>query len=178
MNKKLKLEELKRISVEEFQKSKKQPIVVVLDNIRSAFNIGSVFRTADALAIERLVLCGITARPPHREIYKTALGASESVCWTYSESTMNAIDGLKSEGFVILSLEQVSNSTSLNDFIPESSAKYALVIGNEVEGVDQAVIDASNFCIEIPQFGTKHSLNVSVSTGIALWDIINKIKRA
>tara|TARA_B110001469_G_C9621485_1_gene309744 strand:+ start:1251 stop:1787 length:537 start_codon:yes stop_codon:yes gene_type:complete len=178
MNKKLKLEELNRISVSEFKSAEKFPVVVVLDNIRSAFNIGSIFRTADALAIESVYLCGITATPPHREIYKTALGASESVDWKYFQNTMDSISALKKNGFIILSLEQVEDSLMLDNFISTKDSKYALVIGNEVDGVMQEVIDSSDVCIEIPQYGTKHSYNVSVSAGIALWDIIGKIKRA
>lgn len=178
MNKKLKLEELNRISVTEFKSSEKHPVVVVLDNIRSAFNIGSIFRTADALAIEGVCLCGITATPPHREIYKTALGASESVEWNYFKNTLDAISDLKNKGYQILSLEQVEDSVMLDEFESGANSKYALVVGNEVDGVMQEVIDGSDFCIEIPQYGTKHSFNVSVSAGIALWDIIGKIKRA
>lgn len=178
MNKKLKLEELNRISISEFKSAKKIPVVVVLDNIRSAFNIGSVFRTADALAVKGVFLCGITATPPHREIFKTALGASDSVDWKYFKNTIDSINELKRRGYEILSLEQVENSVILNEFEPSANSKYALVVGNEVDGVLQEVIDNSDICLEIPQFGTKHSLNVSVSTGIALWDIINKIKRA
>ena len=178
MNKKLKLEELNRISVTEFKSSEKHPVVVVLDNIRSAFNIGSIFRTADALAIEGVCLCGITATPPHREIYKTALGASESVEWNYFKNTLDAISELKKKGYQILSLEQVEDSVMLDEFESSVNSKCALVVGNEVDGVMQEVIDSSDVCIEIPQYGTKHSFNVSVSAGIALWDIIGKIKRA
>ncbi|MFT6440796.1 MAG: tRNA G18 (ribose-2'-O)-methylase SpoU [Salibacteraceae bacterium] len=178
MNKKLKLEELNRISVSEFKSAEKFPVVVVLDNIRSAFNIGSIFRTADALAIESVYLCGITATPPHREIYKTALGASESVDWKYFQNTMDSISALKKNGFIILSLEQVEDSLMLDNFISTKDSKYAVVVGNEVDGVMQEVIESSDVCIEIPQYGTKHSYNVSVSAGIALWDIIGKIKRA
>lgn len=178
MNKKLKLEELNRISVTEFKSSEKHPVVVVLDNIRSAFNIGSIFRTADALAIEGVYLCGITATPPHREIYKTALGASESVEWNYFKNTLDAISELKKKGYQILSLEQVEDSVMLDEFESSVNSKCALVVGNEVDGVMQEVIDSSDVCIEIPQYGTKHSFNVSVSAGIALWDIIGKIKRA
>jgi len=177
MNKKLKLEELNRISVSEFKSAEKFPVVVVLDNIRSAFNIGSIFRTADALAIEGVYLCGITATPPHREIYKTALGASESVDWKYFQNTMDSISELKKNGFIIISLEQVEDSLMLDNFVSTKDSKYALVVGNEVDGVMQEVIDSSDVCIEIPQYGTKHSYNVSVSAGIALWDIIGKIKR-
>lgn len=178
MNKKLKLEELNRKTVSEFKNACKSPIIMVLDNIRSAFNIGSIFRTADALGIEAVYLCGITATPPHREIYKTALGASESVDWEYYESTLNAVSELQNKGFKVLSLEQVENSLMLDKFKPIKETRYALVVGNEVQGVQQEVIDTSDVCLEIPQYGTKHSYNVSVSAGIALWDITGKIKRA
>ena len=149
MNKKLKLEELNRISVSEFKSAEKFPVVVVLDNIRSAFNIGSIFRTADALAIESVYLCGITATPPHREIYKTALGASGSVDWKYFQNTMDSISELKKNGFIILSLEQVEDSLMLDNFVSTKDSKYALVVGNEVDGVMQEVIDSSDVCIEM-----------------------------
>ncbi len=178
MNKKLKLEELNRISVDKFKFLEKHPIVVVLDNIRSAYNIGSVFRTADALALEKIYLCGITATPPHREIYKTALGATDSVEWQYEQETLDAVNHLKQKGYMLLCLEQVENSVMLQDFTPQSNRKYALIVGNEVDGVMQQVVNNSDVCIEIPQFGTKHSLNVSVSAGMALWDILWKIKKA
>lgn len=178
MNKKLKLEELNRITIEAFKQEQKFPLTLVLDNIRSGYNIGAVFRTCDALAMEQVILCGITAQPPHREIRKTALGASESVRWSYAEDTIEAIVALKKQGYTILALEQVTDSVSLLDFAPEADQKYALVVGNEVEGVKQEVIDLADVCLEIPQFGTKHSLNVSVSAGIAMWDIFSKTKKA
>lgn len=174
--KKLSLDELGRISVEEYKNTSKSSIVVVLDNIRSQHNIGSIFRTADAFRIEKIYLCGITAQPPSREIQKTALGATESVNWQYFEKTLEAIKKLKEDGFLILSIEQVSNSLSLIDFIPEKDKKYAIVFGNEVNGVQQEIIDKSDNCIEIPQFGTKHSFNVSVTAGIVIWELFNKLK--
>lgn len=174
--KKLSLNELGRISVEEYKNSLKTSIVVVLDNIRSQHNIGSIFRTADAFRIEKIYLCGITAQPPSREIQKTALGATESVNWQYFENTIDAVEKLKEEGFLIISIEQVSKGLSLVDFMPEKNKKYAVIFGNEVDGVQQEVIDKSDNCIEIPQFGTKHSFNVSVTAGIVMWDLFNKIK--
>ena len=174
--KKLSLNELNRISVNDFKKSEKTPIVIILDNVRSQHNIGSIFRTADAFRIEKIYLCGITACPPSREIQKTALGATESVCWEYIKNTTEIIKSLKADGFVIASIEQVTNSTNLLDFIPEKNKKYAIIFGNEVNGVEQSVIDISDLCIEIPQFGTKHSFNVSVTAGIVIWELFNKIK--
>jgi tRNA G18 (ribose-2'-O)-methylase SpoU len=173
---KLANEELNRISITEYKKTNKIPIVVVLDNIRSLSNIGSVFRTSDAMAVERIVLCGITAKPPHREIHKTALGSTESVDWSYEESTLKAVLNLKQNGYEIISIEQVDQSTELQDFYPNKASKYALVFGNEVNGVEDAVIDQTDACIEIPQWGTKHSLNISVSVGIVLWDMRLKFK--
>ncbi len=173
---KLKNEELNRATVEEFKIANKFPLVLVLDNIRSLSNIGSVFRTSDAFAVDELVLCGITAQPPHREIHKTALGATESVSWRYVESAVEAIQELKDLGYTILSVEQADKSVMLNEFFPKKNVRYALVFGNEVHGVDEAIISLSDACIEIPQWGTKHSLNVSVSAGIVLWDILFKLK--
>jgi len=172
---KLRTGELNRLTVEEFKKSAKIPVTVVLDNIRSLNNVGSVFRTSDALKIEKIVLCGITATPPNKEIHKTALGAEDAVEWSYVEKTEEAIASLKSEGKVICSLEQVEGSSSLIDFTPEKEKHYAIVLGNEVKGVQQKVIDLSDVCIEIPQFGTKHSFNVSVSAGIVLWEVFKKL---
>lgn len=172
---KLKNDELKRLSVEEFKSTKKTPIVIVLDNIRSLNNIGSIFRTADAFKVQELHLCGITATPPHREINKTALGATESVCWKYFESTKESIQALKKDGFIICSIEQAENSISLNKFTPPKGKKIAVVFGHEIKGVEQNVVNISDYCIEIPQFGTKHSFNVTVSAGIVLWDLFNKI---
>ncbi|MBR8535693.1 RNA methyltransferase [Carboxylicivirga sediminis] len=172
---KLRTSELNRLSIEEFKSSSKMPVIVVLDNIRSLNNVGSVFRTSDALKVERIVLCGITATPPHKEIHKTALGAEDAVDWQYFENTEDAIVQLKSEGWVICSLEQVENSTSIIDFAPEKDAKYAIVLGNEVKGVQQKIVNMSDACIEIPQYGTKHSFNVSVSAGIVLWELFRKL---
>lgn len=164
-------EELNRLSVEDFKSAAKKPLVIVLDNIRSLNNIGSVFRTADAFLIEKIYLCGITATPPHREIHKTALGATESVAWEYVENTIDCINQLKSEGYKILSVEQTEGSTMLQNFQPNfTHEKYVLVFGNEVEGVADEVIAVSDYCIEIPQYGTKHSLNISVSVGIVVWE--------
>ncbi len=173
---KLKNSELGRLNVEEFKKTEKIPLIVVLDNIRSLNNIGSVFRTSDAFLIEKIYLCGITAKPPHKEIHKTALGSTESVEWEYVEDTLELIQKLKDSKIKILAIEQAENSTMLQDFTIKSSQKYAVVFGNEVKGVQQEVVSASNYCIEIPQFGTKHSLNISVSAGVVLWDLFNKFK--
>lgn len=172
---KLKNEELGRLTVEEYQTTEKMPIVVVLDNVRSSNNVGSVFRTSDCLGIEKLYLCGITATPPNKDINKTALGATESVCWKHYPTTNQAIDELKAEGYTIMSVEQAENSVALQTFQPQKNQKYALVFGHEVNGVDQAVIDNSHGCIEIPQVGTKHSFNISVSAGIVLWDVFVKM---
>lgn len=172
---KLKNEELDRVEVEAFKKLDKNPVVVVLDNIRSMHNVGSAFRTADAFRAEKIVLCGITAQPPHREINKTALGAAESVDWTYEENTVEAIQKLKKEGYQIFSVEQADKSTRLNEFLPEKDQKCAFVFGNEVFGVEDEVIRVSDGVIEIPQFGTKHSLNVSVSIGVVVWDVLVKL---
>ena len=175
--KKLKLEELGRVDVATFKSTTKTPIVIVLDNIRSMNNIGSVFRSADAFAVEDVYLCGITAQPPHREIEKTALGATESVQWKYFESTHLAIQDLKQNNYLIGSIEQVQNSVSLAKLVVDTQAKYALVFGNEVMGVDQEVINQSNMCIEIPQFGTKHSFNISVTAGIVLWEFYRQLHK-
>lgn len=174
-NKKLKLDELNRPLLEDFAQMPKKPICLVLDNVRSAQNIGSMFRTADAFSLEHIHLTGISATPPNKEILKTALGSTESVEWTHSEDSLSCIQALKQQGYKILSIEQTQNSNMLNAFIPEPNQKYALVMGNEVEGVNQAIIDLSDAVIEIPQFGTKHSLNVSVSAGIVLWDVFSKL---
>jgi tRNA G18 (ribose-2'-O)-methylase SpoU len=177
MNRKLANEELGRIDLESYKNATKTPIVVVLDNIRSLNNIGSVFRTSDAMAVEAVYLCGITAKPPHREINKTALGATESVEWKYFETTELAVQSLKAEGYSILSIEQTEGSIMLNDFDVKQGQKLALVFGHEVYGVEQEIIDLSDAVIEIPQKGTKHSLNISVSTGIVLWDLSSKFER-
>lgn len=168
---KLKVTEMGRMSVAEYQTSEKQPLVVVLDHVRSLYNVGSVFRSSDAFRIEHVFLCGITARPPHPEIHKTALGAEESVPWRYFNQTMDAIVWLKEQGYVVLAVEQCEGSTPLQDFHREVGRKYAVVLGNEVKGVQQEVVDHCDGCLEIPQYGTKHSLNVSVAAGIVLWHL-------
>lgn len=173
---KLKNSELERLDVEAFKKTAKIPLIVVLDNIRSLNNIGSVFRTSDAFLIEKIYLCGITAKPPHKDIHKTALGATESVDWEYVEDTLELIERLKDSKIKILAIEQAENSTKLQDFTVEPNQKYAVVFGNEVKGVQQKVVSASDYCIEIPQFGTKHSLNISVSAGVVLWDLFKKFR--
>jgi len=173
---KLKNSELGRLNVEEFKQTDKIPLIVVLDNIRSLNNIGSVFRTSDAFLIEKIYLCGITAQPPHKDIHKTALGATESVAWEYVEDTLVLVERLKVLKVKILAIEQAEKSTMLQDFTIEPNQKYAVVFGNEVKGVQQEVVSASNNCIEIPQFGTKHSLNISVSCGVVLWDLFKKMK--
>ncbi len=173
---KLKNSELERLNIEEFKKTDKIPLIVVLDNIRSLNNIGSVFRTSDAFLIEKIYLCGITAQPPHKDIHKTALGATESVSWEHVENTLDLIHKLQKENVVTVSIEQAENSTMLQDFEIKSNQKYAIVFGNEVKGVQQEVVSMSDYCIEIPQFGTKHSLNISVSAGVVLWDLFKKFK--
>lgn len=171
MFKKLHNDELNRISADEMKLAEKVPVTIVLDNIRSLNNIGSVFRTADAFLMEQIYLCGITATPPHRDIQKTALGATETVNWNHFNSTLEAIEQLKQEGYKIAAVEQTKNSTFLNDFKINQNEKWALVFGNEVNGVDQYVINHCDVVIEIPQFGSKHSLNISVSAGIVLWEM-------
>ena len=173
---KLKNSELGRLNVEEFKNITKIPLIVILDNIRSLNNIGSVFRTSDAFLIEKIYLCGITAKPPHKEIHKTALGATESVEWEYIDNSLDLVKKLQSEGVKIASIEQAENSTKLQDFEIRKDQKYAVIFGNEVKGVQQEVVSASDYCVEIPQFGTKHSLNISVSCGIVLWDLFKKFK--
>jgi 23S rRNA (guanosine2251-2'-O)-methyltransferase len=172
---KLKNNELGRITVEEFKSIQKTPLIVVLDNIRSLNNIGAVFRTSDAFLIEKIYLCGICATPPNRDIHKTALGATASVDWEYVEDTLTLVEKLKKEKVQVLAIEQVENSTKLNSFFPVKNQKYAIVMGNEVKGVQDEVVDAADLCIEIPQLGTKHSLNISVTTGVVLWDLFQKI---
>jgi len=174
---KLKNSELDRLSVADFKQSKKTPIIVVLDNIRSLNNIGSVFRTCDAFLIEKIYLCGITAKPPHKDIHKTALGSTDSVTWEYIEDTLELIEKLKDSNIKIISVEQAENATMLNDFNPNQQTTYAVVFGNEVKGVSQEVVSASDIVIEIPQFGTKHSLNISVSAGVVIWDLFSKMKK-
>ena len=172
---KLKNEELGRKSVEEFKQAQKVPVVIVLDNIRSALNVGSVFRTADAFLIEKIYLCGITAKPPNREINKTALGATQSVDWEYAEHTVVVVQRLKAQGYKVLSVEQVEGAVMLQDLELVPGQKYALVFGHEMYGVDQQVVDLSDMAVEIPQFGTKHSLNISVSAGIVIWEVVRKL---
>ena len=168
--------ELDRKSVEDFKKAEKTPITIILDDIRSLHNIGSVFRTCDAFLIEKIYLCGITATPPNKEIHKTALGATDTVTWEYQKDVLEVISSLKSEDTEVWAIEQVENSVFLNDFAPEKNKKYALVFGNEVKGVSQKAVQLCNGTIEIPQLGTKHSLNISVSTGIVVWDIFQKLQ--
>lgn len=166
---KLKLDELGRVSADEYKEIEKHPIVVVLDNVRSMHNVGAVFRTSDAFLIEKIYLCGITATPPHKEIHKTAIGAENSVDWEYVQDSNDLVAKLKEDGFQIVTIEQTEGSVLLNEFKVDSTQKYAIVMGNEVDGVQQSIIDQCDTCIEIPQSGTKHSLNVSVCTGIILW---------
>ncbi len=173
---KLKNSELDRLSVDEYKETAKTPLTVVLDNVRSCNNIGSVFRTSDALLIENIMLCGITATPPNKDIHKTALDAEKSVPWEYFEETEAAVKKLKEAGYRVFAVEQVLNSVSLPDFKPEKDQKLALVFGNEVKGVQQSVVDLCDGAIEIPQYGTKHSFNISVSAGIVLWDLVYKLR--
>ena len=173
---KLLIEELNRISVEEFKETDKISLVVVLDNVRSQHNIGSVFRTSDAFLVEEVVLCGITATPPQAEIHKTALGAEDSVKWSYVEETTAAINHLKAEGYTVFAIEQTENSISLEDIKLDKNRKYAVILGHEVHGVQQEVIDLCDNCIELPQYGTKHSLNVSVTAGIVIWDFFKWLR--
>lgn len=172
---KLKLQELNRLDIESFKNTDKTPLVLVLDNIRSGLNVGSAFRTADAFALERIMLCGITARPPHREILKTAIGATQSMEWTYHEKTTEAVEQLKEEGYHVAAVEQAEGSTMLQDFTLPEGKKVALVFGNEVSGVSEEVMGMVDECIEVPQFGTKHSLNISVCIGIVVWDVFKKV---
>lgn len=169
-------EELPRLTKEEFKVQAKAPLIIVLDNVRSHLNVGSVFRTADAFLVEAVYLCGITGQPPHRDIHKTALGATETVDWKYFEKTMKAANELKEKAYQIVSIEQAKGAVMLNDFRPEAGKKYAVVFGNEVDGVEQEVVNSSDVVVEIPQYGTKHSLNISVSAGIVVWDMVQKMK--
>lgn len=175
MYRKLKITELNRISVEAFKEADKLPLVVILDNVRSLHNIGSVFRTSDAFRVECICLCGITAVPPHAEIHKTALGAEDTVDWKYYQNTVDAVDELKQNGYTVFSIEQAEGSTMLDKWEMDRNKKYAIVFGNEVKGVEQEVIDHSDGCIEIPQYGTKHSLNVSVTAGIVIYECANRL---
>ena len=171
---KLRNSELERLTVDEFKLAEKFPIVIVLDNIRSQNNVGSAFRTGDAFRVESIYLCGITATPPHREIHKTALGAENTVDWKYFDNTIDAVNQLKAEGFKIVAVEQAAQSTLLQDFKPTISEKLALIFGNEVDGVEDSIMEIADFCVEIPQFGTKHSLNITVSLGIVIWQIASQ----
>ncbi|WP_298392833.1 RNA methyltransferase [Flavobacterium sp.] len=173
---KLENSELDRKSVDDFKQATKTPIIIILDDIRSLHNIGSVFRTSDAFLIEKIYLCGITATPPNKEIHKTALGATETVAWEYNQSVLEVIENLKKENTKVFAIEQVENAVFLDDFKPEKNKKYALVFGNEVFGVSQEAIHLCDGVIEIPQLGSKHSLNISVSAGIVIWDLFQKIK--
>lgn len=173
---KLTSEQLGRLTVEDFKKTSKIPLSLILDNVRSLNNIGSIFRSADAFLIEKIYLCGITACPPHKEIHKTALGATESVCWEYVKDIFELLERLQQTHTEIIALEQVTGATLLQDFFPEKEKQYALILGNEVDGVQQEVVSLCHKAIEIPQFGTKHSLNIAVSAGIALWDISAKLR--
>ena len=173
---KLKITELNRISTEEFKTAEKLPLIVVLDHVRSLYNVGSVFRSSDAFRVASVYLCGITATPPQVEIHKTALGAEDSVNWVYYERTQDAVEHLKAEGYEVWAVEQVEGSIMLQDFRKKKKKKYAIILGNEVKGVQQEVVDQCDGCIEIPQFGTKHSLNVSVTAGILVWEFARKMK--
>ena len=173
MFRKLCTAELRRLSVEDFKSAEKQPVTLVLDNLRSQHNIGSAFRSADAFALEKIWLCGISAVPPTAEIHKSALGAEFSMDWEYAEDTLSVVERLRAEGYTIVSVEQAEGSVMLQDFALEPGRRYALVFGNEVAGVRQDVVDASDLCLEIPQFGTKHSLNVSVAVGVVLWGLLH-----
>lgn len=172
---KLKVTELNRLTPEAFKESDKLPLVVVLDHVRSLNNVGSVFRTSDAFRVEAIYLCGITACPPHAEIHKTALGAEETVGWTYFEDTLEAVDNLRQAGYTICAVEQAEGSIMLDKLLLDKDKKYAVILGNEVKGVQQTVVDKCDCCIEIPQYGTKHSLNVSVTAGIVIWDFFKQL---
>ena len=169
-------EELGRPTLEEYAKIDKLPVVVVLDNVRSAQNVGSFFRTADAFGIEHIALCGISSTPPNREIHKTALGSEQSVAWSYYPTTMECVDKLRGEGYRIIAIEQIEGAVMLNNMRDESGVKYALVFGNEVDGVQQELVDLCDYSLEIPQFGTKHSLNVSVAGALTIWNIFTQLK--
>lgn len=172
---KLKITELNRLTPESYKESKKIPLIVVLDHVRSLNNVGSIFRTSDAFRVEALYLCGITARPPHVEIHKTALGAEDSVDWQYFEDTLSAVEALKEKGTIVCAIEQAEGSTMLDRLSLAKDKKYAVILGNEVKGVQQNVVNACDLCIEIPQYGTKHSLNVSVTAGIVVWDFFKQL---
>lgn len=171
--KKLSMEELERMTISQFKESDKIPVTVILDNVRSQHNIGSIFRTADAFRIERIHLCGITATPPNREINKTALGATESVEWKYHTTTRESVEELRSQGYVIIAIEQAEGSIAVKSLNKIISSKNAIIFGNEVHGVDDEIMQLCDYCVEIPQYGTKHSLNIAVSAGIAIWEFCN-----
>ena len=173
---KLKLDELNRVSVEEFKKQQKLPVVIVLDSVRSLHNVGSIFRTSDGFSVEKIYLCGITGQPPHREIEKTALGATQAIDWSYHDNITAAVSDLRKDGYRIIAIEQAKNSIQLHEFRPLSDHKYALIFGNEVNGVSEEAMAQIDDCIEIPQFGTKHSFNIVISAGIVLWDFLAKLK--
>ncbi len=175
---KLQMEEMGRLSADEFKQADKTPLVIVADEIRSLNNIGSLFRTADAFRLERIYLCGATGVPPHPEIHKTALGAEYTVDWRQTESTLSVVRELRGQGYVTLALEQARGSISLENLVVEKGRKYAIVAGNEIRGVNQEVVNECDACVEIPQFGTKHSLNVSVSTGMAVWEVVRQMIKA
>ena len=175
---KLKNSELDRLSVDEFKTAQKTQLIVILDNIRSLNNIGSVFRTADAFRIQHVYLCGITAKPPHKDIQKTALGSTDSVSWSYAEQTIDVVKNLQSEGVEVIAIEQADKSTFLQDFEAKNDSTYAVVFGHEVKGVSQEVVSQCDTVIEIPQFGTKHSLNISVSCGVVIWDLFTKLNQS
>ena len=174
---KLNIIELDRLSTEDFKECQKIPLIIVLDHVRSLNNVGAIFRTSDAFRIESIYLCGITATPPHAEIHKTALGAEDSVDWEYFEDTHQAVDKLKAAGYIVCSIEQAEGSVMLDQLVLDTSQKYAIIMGNEVKGVQQSVIDRSDMCIEIPQYGTKHSLNVSITAGIVIWDLFKQLSK-
>lgn len=176
MTQKLKLEELGRIDIETFKTTEKTPLVVVLDNVRSMHNVGAIFRTADAFLVEKIVLCGITPQPPHREIHKAALGATESVEWEYFNSSIEALQILKQNGFEVVGVEQTTDSQMITEFLFDKNKKYALVLGNEVEGISDEILPICDVFLEIPQLGTKHSLNVSVCGGIVMWEFFSKLR--
>lgn len=171
------VKELNRISTEEFKESEKIPLVVVLDNVRSLHNVGSVFRTSDAYRVQKIWLCGLTSTPPNPEIHKTALGAEFSVEWGSAEDTLQLVRDLQSAGYIVFAVEQVEGSVSLEDLQLDPAKKYAVVMGHEVNGVQQSVVDAADYCLELPQYGTKHSLNVSVTTGIVIWEFFKQLQR-
>ena len=175
---KIKNSELNRLSVEGFKAAKKSPLIVILDNVRSLNNVGSIFRSADAFRIQHIYLCGITATPPHKEIQKTALGSTEAVDWSYAKDTLSVVEKLQSVNVKVMAIEQAENATVLQDFYPNNQSIYALVFGHEVKGVNQAVVNQCDGVIEIPQFGTKHSLNIAVSSGVVLWDLFSKMNQS